>query len=135
MVILTVRHVLHPQTMLLMMMMVAEKCMSQSRFRNQLEKFYWKDHCIIYKHDRTRKLALKSVGSETGAFLCGRSISDDYKEFTGTIACESWKCKQCDGCRPLHDVGSMIARILTAWSPNVPRIDHRAKKKPDLSAV
>ncbi len=51
-----------------------EKCMSQSRFQNQLEKFYYKDHCVIYKHDRTRKLALKSVGSETGTFPCGRSI-------------------------------------------------------------
>ena len=34
-----------------------------------------------------------------------------YKEFNGTIVCDGWKCKQCDSCRPLHDVGSMIAHM------------------------
>ena len=63
------------------------------------------------KNDRARKLHLQPVGSETGAFLCGRIISEDYKEFTGTIVCDGWKCKQCDSCRPLHDVGSMVAHL------------------------
>ena len=90
---------------------VAEKCMSKSPHHDQLQCFHWKDGCIVYKNDKTRKLHLQSLGSETGAFLCGRSITEDYKEFKGTIACDGWKCKQCDSCRPLHDVGSMIAHI------------------------
>ena len=90
---------------------VAEQCMSTGLFHAQLEQFKWKDNCSIYKHRRTFKLHLKPVGSETSTFLCGRNISDDYKEFTGTIACDSWKCKQCDSCRPLHDEGSMIAHL------------------------
>ena len=90
---------------------VAELCMSQSPLQSQLEKFHWKEHCIIYKHVRTRKLHLQAIGSETGTFLCGRMISDDYKKFYGTIACDGWKCKQCDSCRPLHDVGSMVAYL------------------------
>ena len=75
------------------------------------EKFHWKEHCEMYKHVRTHKLHLQPVGSETGTFLCGRTISEDYKKFSGTIACDSWKCKQCDSCRPLHDVGSMVAYL------------------------
>ena len=90
---------------------VAEQCMSKSPFQEQLEQFHWKDGCIVYKNERTRKLHLQSVGSETGTFLCGRNISEDYKEFPGTIVCDGWKCKQCDSCRPLHDVASMIAHI------------------------
>ena len=90
---------------------VAELCMSQSPLQNQLEKFHWKEHCEMYKHVRTHKLHLQPVGSETGTFLCGRTISEDYKKFSGTIACDSWKCKQCDSCRPLHDVGSMVAYL------------------------
>ena len=65
---------------------VAELCMSQSPLQIQLEKFHWKEHCSIYKHVRTHKLHLKALGSETGTFLCGRMISDDYREFSGTIA-------------------------------------------------
>lgn len=90
---------------------VAEQCMSTNPLQDKLEQFRWKDNCIIYKHTRTFKLHLQPVGSETNTFLCGRSLSGDYKEFTGTIACDGWKCKQCDSCRPLHDVGSMIAHL------------------------
>ena len=90
---------------------VAEECMSKSPHQILLAKFHWKDNCNIYKHVRTKKLHLQSEGSETGTFLCGRHISDDYSPFSGTIACESWKCKQCDSCRPLHDVGSMISHL------------------------
>ena len=90
---------------------VAERCMSQSPLQGQLEKFRWKEHCEMYKHIRTHKLHLQAIGSETGTFLCGRAISGDYKKFAGTIACDSWKCRQCDSCRPLHDVGSMVAYL------------------------
>ena len=90
---------------------VAEKCMSRSPYHDQLQCFHWKDGCIVYKNDKTRKLHLRSMGSETGTFLCGRSITDEYTEFKGTIVCDGWKCKQCDSCRPLHDVGSMIAHM------------------------
>ena len=90
---------------------VAEECMSKSPHQIPLAKFHWKDNCNIYKHVRTKKLHLQAEGSETGTFLCGRHISDDYSPFSGTIACESWKCKQCDSCRPLHDVGSMISHL------------------------
>ncbi len=65
---------------------VAELCMSQSPLQSQLEKFHWKEHCTIYKHARAHKLHLQAMGSETGTFLCGRMISDDYKKFSGTIA-------------------------------------------------
>ena len=90
---------------------VAEQCMSKSPFQEQLEQFHWRDGCIVYKNDRTRKLHPQSVGSETGTFLCGRNISEDYKGFTGTIVCDGWKCKQCNSCRPVHDVGSMVAHL------------------------
>lgn len=56
---------------------VAEQCMSRGLFQPQLERFKWKDNCIIYKHCRTFNLHLKPVGSETSAFLCGRHISED----------------------------------------------------------
>lgn len=90
---------------------VAEQCMSTNPLQDKLEQFKWKDNCTIYKHVRTFKLHLQPQGSETNTFLCGRTISCDYREFHGSIACESWKCKQCESCRPLHDEGSMIAHL------------------------
>ena len=73
--------------------------------------FHERPHCVVYQQRRTRTLHLLPNGSNTNRFLCGRLVGDEHRVFSSSIYLEKWKCRQCEGGKPLRDAGSLNAAL------------------------
>ena len=77
-----------------------------------LDDLEWKPGCRKFQHAKTKTIHAQSLFS-TG-FLCGRSMTDGYTEYSGKFHVRSLLCQQCDRPKVRELEGTQATLMTTA---------------------
>ena len=76
--------------------------------------FEWRPQCDVFQHKKSKVIHLKPCLDPFNTFVCGRELTGEYLKFEGIINMEEWKCRQCDGGRPIRAIASAVGALDSA---------------------
>ena len=56
----------------------------------------WHPGCDLYQHSRSKLVHAMATFGHRRAFICGRSLSKEYRPFMQKFFVDAMKCQQCD---------------------------------------